>query len=65
MFSLDLPGTARMIETARLNARASSALGDRFAVTTAAAHGLALLTGDPAILDLHDSLCRIEDLRPR
>lgn len=63
--SLDLPGTARMIETARLKARASIALGDCFAVTTAAAHGLALLTGDPEILGLSDPPCPIEDLRTR
>ena len=63
--SLDLPGTARMIETARLKARASIALGDCFAVTTAAAHGLVLLTGDPEILDLSDSPCPTEDLRAR
>ncbi|MGH2852672.1 MAG: PIN domain-containing protein [Solirubrobacteraceae bacterium] len=62
--SLDLPGTARMIETARLKARASIALGDCFAVTTATAHGLVLLTGDPEILGLPDSPCRTEDLRP-
>jgi predicted nucleic acid-binding protein len=63
--SLDLPGTARMIETARLKARASIALGDCFAVATAAAHGLVLLTGDPEILELPDSPCASEDLRPR
>jgi PIN domain nuclease of toxin-antitoxin system len=63
--SLDLPGTARMIETARLKARASIALGDCFAVVTAAAHGLVLLTGDPEILELPDSPCTSEDLRPR
>jgi PIN domain nuclease of toxin-antitoxin system len=63
--SLDLPGTVRMIETARLKARASIALGDCFAVTTAAAHGLVLLTGDPEILELPDSPCATEDLRPR
>jgi PIN domain nuclease of toxin-antitoxin system len=62
--SLDLPGTARMIETARLKARASIALGDCFAVATAAAHGLVLLTGDPEILELPDSPCVTEDLRP-
>lgn len=39
-FSLDLPGTARMIEVARLKARVPIALGDCFAVTTAAAHDL-------------------------
>jgi PIN domain nuclease of toxin-antitoxin system len=63
--SLDLPGTARMIETARLKAHASIALGDCFAVTTAAAHRLVLLTGDPEILELPDSPCATEDLRPR
>jgi PIN domain nuclease of toxin-antitoxin system len=63
--SLDLPGTARMIETARLKARAPIALGDCFAVTTAAARELVLLTGDPEILDLPDLPCRTEDLRPR
>lgn len=59
----DLPGTARMIEAARLKARAAIALGDCFAATTAAAHGLTLLTGDPELLDLLDPPCRIEDLR--
>jgi PIN domain nuclease of toxin-antitoxin system len=61
--SLDLPGTARMIETARLKARAPIALGDCFAVTTAMAHGLVLLTGDPEIIDLPDLPCQVEDLR--
>lgn len=60
----DLPGTARMIEAARLKARAAIALGDCFAVATAAAHGLVLLTGDPEILDLPDRPCDVEDLRP-
>lgn len=62
--ALDLPGTARMIEAARLKARAPIALGDCFAVTTAAAHGLVLLTGDPEILQLDASPCETEDLRP-
>lgn len=61
--SLDLPGTARMIEAARLKARAAIALADCFAVATAAAHGLPLLTGDPEIIDLADSPCEVEDLR--
>jgi predicted nucleic acid-binding protein len=60
----DLPGTARMIEAARLKARASIALADCFAAATAAAHGLTLLTGDPELLELVDSPCRLEDLRP-
>ncbi len=62
--ALDLPGTARMIEVARLKARAPIALGDCFAVVTAAARDLVLLTGDPEILDLADCPCRVEDLRP-
>lgn len=62
--SLDLPGTARMVDAARLEARAPIALGDCFALTTAAAHGLPLLTGDPEILDLSDPPCDVEDLRP-
>ena len=52
--SPDLPGTARMIDAARLTARASIALADCFAATTAAAHGLVLLTGDPELVDLAD-----------
>lgn len=59
----DLPGTARMVEVARLKARAAIALGNCFAVATAAAHGLVLLTGDPEILDLADRPCDVEDLR--
>lgn len=60
----DLPGTARMVEAARLKARAPIALGDCFAATTAAAHGFVLLTGDPELLDLPDAPCAFEDLRP-
>lgn len=60
----DLPGTARMIEVARLKARAPIALGDCFAAVTAGAHGLPLLTGDPELITLTDPPCVIEDLRP-
>lgn len=59
----DLPGTARMIDAARLKARAAIALADCFAAVTAAAHGLVLLTGDPELLKLPDPPCRVEDLR--
>jgi predicted nucleic acid-binding protein len=62
--SADLPGTARMLEVARLKARHPIALGDCFALATAAAHDRVLLTGDPEILDLPDPPCRLEDLRP-
>ena len=63
VLSLDLPGTARMIEVARLKARTAIALGDCFAIATAAAHGVALLTGDPEIINLRDLPCKVEDLR--
>jgi uncharacterized protein with PIN domain len=60
---IELPGTARMIETGRLKARLPIALGDCFAVATAAAHRLPLLTGDPEILERSDLPCQVEDLR--
>ena len=61
--SPDLPGTARMIEAARLKTRSTIALADCFAATTAAAHGLVLLTGDPELVELVDPPCAVEDLR--
>lgn len=61
-FELDLPGTTLMIETARLKARFPIALGDCFAIATACARNLTLLTGDPEILD-RDMPCTVEDLR--
>ena len=54
-----------MIEVARFKARAAIALGDCFAIVTAAAHESTLLTGDPEILALHDLPCEVEDLRHR
>ena len=62
-FTLDLPGPARMIEAARLKAVYPIALGDCFAIATAAAHGLPLLTGNPEILDQISAPCLVEDLR--
>ena len=46
-FELDLPGTTLMIETARLKASTPIAPGDCFAIATACARNLTLLTGDP------------------
>jgi predicted nucleic acid-binding protein len=60
----DLPGVARMVETARLKARLPIALPDCFAVATATAHGVPLWTGDHEILDRQDLPCRLADLRP-
>jgi predicted nucleic acid-binding protein len=59
----DLPGTARMIEAARLKAVSPIAFADCFALATAAARGLTLWTGDPEILGLRDPACALEDLR--
>ena len=59
----DLPTPARMVETARLKASNVIALGDCFALATAAAHGLALWTGDPEIIGLADTPCEVVDLR--
>jgi predicted nucleic acid-binding protein len=59
----ELPGTARMIEAARIKAVAAIALGDCFAIATAAANALVLLTGDPEIIDLAERPCQVEDLR--
>lgn len=61
---LDLPGPARMIEAARLKSERAIALGDCFAIATAAALDLPLLTGDPEILAQRDLPCPVEDLRP-
>jgi PIN domain nuclease of toxin-antitoxin system len=63
VLTLDLPGTARMVGAARLKARAALALGDCFAITTAVAHDLVLLTGDPEIIGLPDLPCGVQDLR--
>jgi predicted nucleic acid-binding protein len=56
-------GGPMRIEAARLKPRAQIALADCFAATTAAAHGLVLLTGDPELVKLVNSPCAIEDLR--
>ena len=60
----DLPGTARMIEAARIKARAPIALTDCFAIATATALNATLLTGDPEIIELDACPCDVEDLRP-
>lgn len=61
-FELDLPGTALMIETARLKTTMPIALGDCFAIATARNRKMTLLTGDPEILG-RDVPCSVEDLR--
>ncbi|MGH7883675.1 MAG: type II toxin-antitoxin system VapC family toxin [Candidatus Dormibacteraceae bacterium] len=63
VFEVELPGISTMIETARLKAILPIALGDCFAIATASAHELPLLTGDPEILDRDNVPCQTEDLR--
>jgi uncharacterized protein with PIN domain len=60
---LELPGVVRMVETARLKAALPIALADCFAIATATARRVPLLTGDPEILDRPDLPCPTEDLR--
>jgi predicted nucleic acid-binding protein len=60
---VELPGTTRMIEAARLKARYPMALADCFAVATAAATGATLWTGDPEIIGAPDLPCAVLDLR--
>lgn len=63
VLTLDLPGPARMIEVGRLKSVRTIALADCFAIATAAAYRLPLLTGDPEILEQPDLPCAVEDLR--
>lgn len=60
---LELPGVTRMIEVARLKAQLPLALADCFAIATAAAWEVPLMTGDPEILGRADIPCATEDLR--
>lgn len=62
--ALELPGVARMVETAQLKSRLAIALADCFAIATATAHRLPLLTGDPEIVAASGLPCAVEDLRP-
>ncbi len=64
LLDLDLPDPSRMIAAARLKAARPIALGDCFAIATAAARELPLLTGDPEILGQADLPCLVVDLRP-
>lgn len=64
VLDLELPGTGRMVETARLKAAHPIAIGDCFAIATAAAHSATLLTGDPEIVEREGLPCEVEDLRP-
>lgn len=59
----DLPGTGRMLAAARIKAQHPIALGDCFALATAAALGGELWTGDPEILGLSEPGCAVRDLR--
>lgn len=60
---LDVPAPRLMRAVARLKAARPMALADCFAVATAAAYGLPLLTGDPEIIGAPGLPCAVEDLR--
>jgi PIN domain nuclease of toxin-antitoxin system len=63
VIELELPGVGRMVQVAQLKSRLAMALGDCFAIATAAAHDVPLLTGDPEILQSEQLPCTVEDLR--
>lgn len=63
-FDLELPTQSRMIEAGRIKAAMAIALGDCFAIATAAARRVPLYTGDPEILERGDLPCAVRDLRP-
>jgi predicted nucleic acid-binding protein len=61
---LDVATPDRTLEAARVKAAHAIALADCFAVATAAAHDVALLTGDPELIEARRLGCRVEDIRP-
>lgn len=63
VIELELPGVGRMTETAQLKSHLAIALGDCFAIATAAARNLPLLTGDPEIIHADELPCAVEDVR--
>ncbi len=63
VLDVDLPGTALMVDVARLKAILPIAVADCFAIATAERQHRTLLTGDPEILEA-DVSCAREDLRP-
>lgn len=59
-----LPGIAAMKSVSALKAEHPIALADCFAIALAAEEEVALLTGDPEIVDRADQLpCKVVDLR--
>jgi PIN domain nuclease of toxin-antitoxin system len=61
--TLDEVTPERTLDAARVKAQHAIALADCFAVATAAAHSVPLLTGDPELLGGPDRGCLVEDLR--
>lgn len=60
---LDDATPTRVLEAARIKAAKPMSLGDSFAVATAAAHRVPLLTGDDEILDAGGLDCQVVDIR--
>lgn len=61
--TLDLPDEERVLEAATIKAHHAMAYADAFAVATATAHSVPLMTGDPEILDRGDPTWNTIDLR--
>jgi predicted nucleic acid-binding protein len=61
--ALDLPDEERVVEAAMIKAHHAMAYADAFAVATANAYGVALMTGDPELLDRGDPTWNTIDLR--
>lgn len=60
---LDLPDETRVLEAATIKAQHALAYADAFALATAIAHGAALMTGDPEILERGDPTWNTIDVR--
>ena len=61
--TLDLPDAQRVLQAATIKAEYPVAYADAFALATAVAHSVNLMTGDPEILDRGDPGWPTIDLR--
>lgn len=62
---MDIATPDRTLQAARIKAAHAIALADCFAAATAAARGVALLTGDPELIDARGLGCEVVDIRGR
>lgn len=61
--TLDRPTPERILAAAAIKAQHPMAYADAFALATAAAHGVPLLTGDPEIIEARVDDVEVVDLR--